>query len=71
MTTEKLLSYCLYFGFNSNSTMEPSNDQFIENPIIHFLWRKKRVEKRWREKRIYGIRGNMRCCINSGLFEAK
>ena len=24
---EKLLSYCLYFGFNSNSATEPSNDQ--------------------------------------------
>ena len=24
---EKLLSYCLYFGFNSNSAAEPSNDQ--------------------------------------------
>ena len=24
---EKLLSYCLYYGFNSNSATEPSNDQ--------------------------------------------
>ena len=24
---EKLLSYCLYFGFNSNSATQPSNDQ--------------------------------------------